>query len=142
MLNKRCVTMSSLFVLLIGLILMPLEISAQDIESQQMAAAQINGQVIDAQTESPIPNVRVEMPVVGKTATTDEEGNFTFENLNPGKYTLEINHEGYEQFSKEVEVPGQEGQVREEEQEQEQGQMGKGKEPLIIKLQPASPPNR
>lgn len=110
---------------------------------------QVKGQVVDAETGQPLSDVTVEIEGMDKNATTDENGEFTFDNLdptqgqtqteggmgqqqNPQEITFTINHEGYQEFSKtlrmdELRQQGQQGQ-------QQQGQQQDGQ--LTFELEP------
>lgn len=58
-------------------------------------SASIEGQVVDAESDKPIPSVVVEIPAAGRWAQTDVNGAFTFERLKPGEYGLVVSRVGY-----------------------------------------------
>ena len=63
------------------------------------AQQRINGKVVNKSTASPIVNatVTIESSLLStnRTATTDNDGHFSFSSLNPGRYTLKVSPEGY-----------------------------------------------
>jgi hypothetical protein len=93
------------------------------------------GQVVDAETGQALSEVTVKIEGMDKEATTDENGEFKFDNLNPdegtqstnteggmeeanpGEITFTINHEGYQEFSKTLRIDElrQEGQQAQDE---------------------------
>jgi protocatechuate 3,4-dioxygenase beta subunit len=57
--------------------------------------ASLVGQVLDAETSSPIPGVLVEM--IGFTSTnTASDGTYSIINIPPGSYTVRFSHPDYE----------------------------------------------
>ncbi len=70
--------------------------------SHGYAQQTIRGSVFDLQTLTPLPNAKVffpeTQPIRGMIA--DEEGNFRFENLPPGRYTLQVEYLGYESITR------------------------------------------
>lgn len=102
---------------------------------------QVKGQVVDAETGQALNDVTVEIEGMDQEAITDENGEFTFDNLNPnegqtqteggmgeqnpGEITFTINHEGYQEFSKtlrwdELRQQGQQGQQQQGQQQEDQ----------------------
>jgi TonB-linked SusC/RagA family outer membrane protein len=61
------------------------------------------GKVMD-NTGNPLPMATVKLLPLRKGAITDEAGNFVFESVPPGEYTLEITSIGFENFIMSIEV--------------------------------------
>ncbi len=120
--------------------------TAQETNQDVTTSNAYKGKVVDATTDQPLPNVEVE--IEGQTVTTDDEGIFTFENLETETETegvgaetqdrgvgsdeieIKINHEGYQELSETVSLQemmdrghaqGQEQQTQQQD-EQEFGQ--------------------
>lgn len=69
----------------------------------------LKGTVKDADTEMVLDNVLFELPERGATAKSNERGHYSFKRLKPGKFSLVISAEGYEE--KEIKVEITEGKV-------------------------------
>lgn len=65
---------------------------------------EISGAVIDAATGEALSGVEVRIEENGESAETNEDGEFSLDNLEPGIYTLFIEEEGYEEWSQTIEV--------------------------------------
>src|SRR5258708_25608110 len=66
----------------------------------------IIGHVTDI-NQDPLVGARVELLPIGVTTTSDAQGQFTFSDLLPSKYTVTVTYVGFKTFSKEVTVtPG------------------------------------
>jgi len=79
---------------------------AQD-NSQDQGQAKLIGTVIDSTTSKPVADVTVSLDGQDKEATTDQNGQFMFNDLSAGTYTVNIEADGYEAYSKDVEISGQ-----------------------------------
>lgn len=55
----------------------------------------IRGTVYDAETGNPLSNASVTLMPSNRTMQTGEDGTFTFEQLDPGQYTISVQKEGY-----------------------------------------------
>ncbi len=66
--------------------------------------ADLRGQLLDRDSDAPIPHAVVRIRGTGFQAVTDGQGRFTFTDLQPSLYTLEIRHLGYSVQSSEVEL--------------------------------------
>ena len=66
----------------------------------------VSGQVIDAETERPIAEVQVTLVAVGRTSLTrtDEVGQFQFDEIAPGAYTLQFTRVGCEKLNRKIAV--------------------------------------
>lgn len=62
----------------------------------------ITGQVLEAGTEAPISGVAVRVEETGHVGVTDETGEFEFEEVDPGTYTVSFSHLGYEEHQEQV----------------------------------------
>lgn len=102
MLGKK-VFLSTFFALVLGLIGIQAEAQIMGGDSQDNGA-KVSGEVKDAESEEGLANVEITVEETGETATTDDEGNFELENLEPGSYTIQVNSEGYEEHSETIEV--------------------------------------
>ncbi len=83
--------------------------SAQQVDTTQTTQNTIEGTVLDASNGQALANVTVEIPRHNEKAQTDEQGKFSFENLDQatgttGEITLVVNHDGYQKLSKTVRV--------------------------------------
>lgn len=101
-------------------------VSAQDYEPTQDQTP-LSGYVWDSESETPVSGVEVKLKSNGEatdttdttdeavetgmsdvnqdlTATTDEEGYFSFDNVEAGEYTVVVKNEMYESYESEVVV--------------------------------------
>ena len=58
----------------------------------------IRGLVLDKLTQSPIQGAAVHISNSNKTTISDSIGNYTFSELNPGRYDLKVTYSGYKEF--------------------------------------------
>lgn len=65
-------------------------------------AVTLSGKVLDANTGKALADVKVNLAEHKKSATTDSEGVFKINDLEPGVYTFSINHDGYQDYRKDV----------------------------------------
>ncbi|HEY8957418.1 MAG TPA: SusC/RagA family TonB-linked outer membrane protein [Chitinophaga sp.] len=68
-----------------------------------VALQQVTGKVLD-NAGQPLPQATVKLLPLGKGAITDETGSFSFKDIPPGSYILEITSVGYERYTLSVEV--------------------------------------
>jgi hypothetical protein len=66
--------------------------------------AHLSGYVWDAVSETPVAGIEVKIVGHDMKATTDEEGYFSFETLEPGEYTVTVELEGYDTYEQEIVV--------------------------------------
>lgn len=81
--------------------------SAQDVPETdvQIDDHKISGYVWDATTETPLSEVEVKIEGTEVTATTDENGYFSFDNtIEDGEHTVKVKHDMYEEYETEVTV--------------------------------------
>lgn len=62
----------------------------------------IAGSVSDQTTGEPVATVNVVLNPGGKSTVTGNDGSFSYKDLEPGKYSLEINKKGYKSNTKEI----------------------------------------
>lgn len=78
------------------------EISVTEIDKD--TRTMIIGTVNDAETGEAIPGAEVTLTGAEATATTDDYGTFTFEDVEAGTYTISVDADGYAAAEEEVEV--------------------------------------
>src|SRR5262245_59781108 len=66
--------------------------------------ASLSGTVRDDTASRPMANATVKIDSVGRTTTTNQNGEYTFANLAPGNYVVAVDYIGYESTSKSVAV--------------------------------------
>ena len=66
-----------------------------NLEAKDEGRIVIEGHVFDAQTKEPVIYATIAIENTDTGTTTNEEGNFLFRGLKPGKYTLIVNCIGY-----------------------------------------------
>lgn len=68
----------------------------------------LKGTVTDMITEEALVGVKVTLQGSDSTATSsatsNEDGHYSIANLEAGTYTIKVNHDGYEKYSKVVEI--------------------------------------
>lgn len=101
MLSKK-IFLSTIFIMAIGLI--GIQADAQDLGQDRQDGKSVKGEVKDAESDEGLSNIEVTIDELGESAMTDEEGNFTIEDVEPGSYTVNVQAEGYEEHSETVEV--------------------------------------
>jgi len=67
----------------------------------------LNGQVVDQQSKEPIIGASLFIPSIEKGTVSLENGNFTIENLSPGKYSIDLKSLGYIDTSYSFEITNQ-----------------------------------
>lgn len=83
------------------------------------AFAQISGTIVDGSTDEPVPFAYIHLEEINRAITADRNGNFQFQNVPTGTYTLSVHRIGFRDFSRQIKVT-------------------ESNEPLAIKLQPLS----
>lgn len=100
---KKAVMLVSVLVLSIGI---AFATSNPNVETAETATyntyASLTGVVIDANSGAIIPNATVTLNET--SATTDENGAFTFEEVEAGSHTITVEAEGYETAEQALEV--------------------------------------
>ncbi|MCA1802844.1 MAG: carboxypeptidase-like regulatory domain-containing protein [Rhodothermaceae bacterium] len=66
--------------------------------------AHLSGYVWDAVSETAVAGIEVKIDGYEMEATTNEEGYFSFETLEPGEYTVKVDLEGYEAYEQVITV--------------------------------------
>lgn len=74
--------------------------------AQVSSAATLTGRVIDANTRNPVLGTAVSLRELGRETTTDRSGDFTFNDVPSGAYTLVASYVGYEDVTKKIVVAG------------------------------------
>lgn len=83
------------FVLIFGL-LQGFEFATTDnYGSEEEASVTITGKIIDQDTNLPVPFAYVHLKEINRASTTNSEGIFSFQNVPPGRYTMNIHRIGY-----------------------------------------------
>lgn len=97
----------SAFMLIFGLAMVSNTAVAQttEAETEATAAATISGKVIDNASQEAVVGAEVKVSA-DNSATTDEEGKFSLDGLEPGTYTVTVEADGYESWSQEVMLEG------------------------------------
>lgn len=83
------------------------------------AIAQISGTIVDGSTDEPVPFAYIHLEEINRAITADRNGQFQFQNVPFGLYTLSVHRIGFRDFNREIEVTDSLG-------------------PLTIELQPVS----
>lgn len=78
--------------------------AASPYKTTQTAPGTLSGVVVDRATDSPLPGATVQLSPTGRGQATDEEGQFTFRNVEPGSYEIEVRFVGYATHRETVEV--------------------------------------
>lgn len=104
-LNKINTYILGLCIIFTGLALSHQEASAQQADSLSV----IEGTVADASNGELLANVTVKLKELNKETQTNQEGKFSFSdinlmNKNPQEITLVIDHNGYEKLSKTIQA--------------------------------------
>ena len=69
-----------------------------------MAQYTLSGTITDSDSKKPIKNVTINFTDLKKSTTTDQNGNYSFQDLKEGKYFIEISRNNYSSLSLNVEV--------------------------------------
>ena len=83
------------------LVLLPFMACTEDI-MEDIKTGDIAGSVSDQTTGEPVATVNVVLNPGGKSTVTGSDGSFSYKDLEPGKYSLEINKKGYKSNTKEI----------------------------------------
>ncbi|HKK46608.1 MAG TPA: carboxypeptidase regulatory-like domain-containing protein [Balneolaceae bacterium] len=73
-------------------------------ESDSAATATLSGKVVNTTSQKPLNGIDVQLQKEGETATTDQQGMYSFEDLKPGKYTVVVEVDGYKTWTKDVKL--------------------------------------
>jgi hypothetical protein len=144
MLSKKMIY--GLLILFVGL--MSYNTSFAQVEDQEMSTPlSFSAIVVDASNGQPLQDVTVKVKGTELEATTDQTGKFTFDNLEvpvgtssePGsadfqgdEVTFEIDHEGYEPFSKTLSVD----EIRQNQQQVQNQEMQDDSQLTRFELEP------
>ena len=75
-------------------------------------SAQLSGVIIDAQTGEPVPFAYVHLEEINRAITADRNGEFQFQNVPPGTYTLAVHRLGFRDWHREIEVDSETQSIR------------------------------
>ncbi len=109
MLNRKNIYLG-LFIFIFGftsvaMIKAPSDKVASSQQQFVKSALTLEGTVTDSETDSVLAGVDVKIEELAMTATTDEEGNFTFTKLAEGEtYTLKVDEDGFEEYEETIEA--------------------------------------
>jgi outer membrane receptor protein involved in Fe transport len=70
----------------------------------QASAQMINGHITDAVTGEPMTGATIHLKESGNTTYAQLDGKFSFKNLKPGHYSVEVSYINYKAFSEEISV--------------------------------------
>jgi iron complex outermembrane receptor protein len=76
--------------------------------TMQEAPGTLSGVVMDRATDSPLPGATVQLSPTSRGQATDEEGQFTFRNVAPGAYEIEVRFVGYAPHRQPVTIESEE----------------------------------
>lgn len=85
------------------------ETDIETIQFTTQATYDIIGKVVDSDTDEAIANVEVQLG--SQTESTNEVGEFTFNDVLDGEYTLTITHEGYDTYTQKVDTEDATGKI-------------------------------
>ena len=69
-----------------------------------MAQNKLSGRITDFDTQEPVKNASVYLVDLKKSTVSDQNGNYTFQNLKSGKYFVEITGDNYTSLLVSIEV--------------------------------------
>jgi len=72
----------------------------QNLKQQKIRRGKIKGQVLDRETKEPLPGVQVELANIQKGTMTDKLGNFMFNDVVVGNYSVLFSLPGFDKLSK------------------------------------------
>lgn len=64
----------------------------------------VTGTIVDAQSGEPVPFAYVHLEEINRAITADRNGEFQFQNVPPGTYTLAVHRLGFRDWHREIEV--------------------------------------
>ncbi len=73
-----------------------------------LSAASITGRVVDFDTGTALPGANILLEPVNKGTVADHRGEFSIDNLETGTYQLHVSYIGYNDYSEEIALSGQE----------------------------------
>ena len=75
------------------------------LEAAAKGLGDLTGRVIDHRSGAPLPHALVRLEGTAQQAFTDEAGRFSFGDLQPGRYVVEVRNLGYAAASESVDLP-------------------------------------
>jgi protocatechuate 3,4-dioxygenase beta subunit len=106
---KQGVMVAGIMILCFGFIFAATKSETHQIDPEPLAM--ITGNVVDANSGDGIPHAQVELNGLGETTTTDLYGQFSFQNVDPGTYTISVDADGYRKANETVDVPAEGTQI-------------------------------
>ncbi len=76
-----------------------------DISAQSQQTSQFSGKITNARS-APVPGSTVYLLNTNEGAVSDEQGNFSFNNLPAGKYVMQVSAVGYATIYKDIAIGG------------------------------------
>lgn len=102
---KRLTSILSVFAVAIAVSLTTTaSVDVQPNIEEQSANYTLSGTVMDVVTEETLSGVEVTLQGEDKSATSNEEGQYSLADLEAGTYTILVEHEGYQEYSHSVEI--------------------------------------
>lgn len=77
------------------------------IHPQNKEDGTVVGRVLDAKNKEPMVGVNVYLENTGYGSSTNIDGNYSIQNVPPGKYNLIVSYVGYKKFEKKIEINGE-----------------------------------
>jgi len=90
--------------LILGVAMVSNEAMAQQKKKMEIETVKLSGKVVKKSSKQAVTGATVKLQVAGKKTTTNKEGKFSFEDLEPGAYTVAVTAEGYQKSQKKIKV--------------------------------------
>jgi hypothetical protein len=103
---KRLLHLSALLILIVGIVSFSFPDEKEKGKSSKLNSTSISGKIIDAKTSETLVGVSVELEGTDYSTYTDFEGNFVFEDLQPGNYKITTSLVSYQKKTSEIELEG------------------------------------
>mgnify|MGYP001447721242 CR=1 FL=1 len=90
--------------LIIRIALMVVMLFAAHVALAADIAGVLSGRILDAESRTPLKGAQVTIPDLNLAALTDDLGFFSFSEIKPGAYLVQVSYLGYEKASQQVEI--------------------------------------